>query len=663
MATTTTIVCSATNYGFGGSYPYNGRDLYTGNSNGNNYAARIRFPSIASVVGTDRIAVTGAMLMIANRGDGNRAISVRCAASGDWGASDYAYGTTAGTGTWAYTYITLPTEMAEMIGTYTSPWYFHIANGGSYVRFLGISTDKPPKLSVTWDYVANTIHTTTSQTTLGTTATFTITPEVEGETHTLTYTMGSSSGTICTESSATSISWVPPLSLASEIPQSEGGMVTIDMTVYVDGAVQRREKLYLSVVVPSSVVPTIPEDGIGLRLTNDIAGYALTEITEYGFSPKASIENDYGASVSRIDVTIAMGSVSYSESWTGYEEISPGVLQCGEKLLPAFQSAGSATITVSVLDSRGRSVTKTSTVTVCAYSVPSVTAFNIDRCSAEIGEDELPTGNYILDDTGTFLLVSMSARCAPISPGGTELNGIDWSLALRDAMSGEQYTASGTGDTVLSVQLSHDIVSDDVGLLSVLDAVLTVTDNAGQQAVGYDTVPAGMAALSIAPGKKGVCVGGIAKGTPDDPMFESHFPGVFYSGLHAADTVISDGGIQGVTYYSTEEVKTGGLWIDGKPLYRQTFVFAAGWPNGNSIDLSQLDFEFIQLISCSANYRYNGTSDFWTNGFNWGGNADRLQFLIVNGTLMLRYGTNVSIYRGGWATLEYTKVSDSPVTT
>lgn len=55
----------------------------------------------------------------------------------------------------------------------------------------------------------------------------------------------------------------------------------------------------------------------------------------------------------------------------------------------------------------------------------------------------------------------------------------------------------------------------------------------------------------------GACFGGFSASTQGNPLLESYYPARFH------------GGVEGVTNYSTGEVKTGGKWINGKPIYRQ----------------------------------------------------------------------------------------------
>ena len=58
----------------------------------------------------------------------------------------------------------------------------------------------------------------------------------------------------------------------------------------------------------------------------------------------------------------------------------------------------------------------------------------------------------------------------------------------------------------------------------------------------------------------GAAIGGFSTGTKENPKFESYVPAHFYAG------------IEGLSDYSTAEVKTYGKWINGKPIYRRSFV-------------------------------------------------------------------------------------------
>ena len=87
--------------------------------------------------------------------------------------------------------------------------------------------------------------------------------------------------------------------------------------------------------------------------------------------------------------------------------------------------------------------------------------------------------------------------------------------------------------------------------------VFTAGEEAALSEVMY--VERGTTSLHISgyPGG-GAAVGGFSTGTTDSPKFEAYAPSHLY------------GGISGVNIYSGDEVKTGGKWIDGKPIYRKT---------------------------------------------------------------------------------------------
>lgn len=68
--------------------------------------------------------------------------------------------------------------------------------------------------------------------TIGTTGAFTVTKYNTNFTHTIKYKFGNASGTICTKSSATSISWVPPLSLYLQILGKAYGTGTVTIETF-----------------------------------------------------------------------------------------------------------------------------------------------------------------------------------------------------------------------------------------------------------------------------------------------------------------------------------------------------------------------------------------------------------------------------------------------
>lgn len=136
----------------------------------------------------------------------------------------------------------------------------------------------------------------------------------------------------------------------------------------------------------------------------------------------------------------------------------------------------------------------------------------------------------------------------------------------------------------------------------------------------------------------GACFGGFGTSTEGNPKLESYFPGFFYAG------------IRGITNYSSGEVKVGGTYTDGKPIYRSVIVKDIT-ANTNVTIASDLDIE--TLISLEGMLDSSGVKRP-LNYYNSDSNNGRLYY--QNGDLVV-YNT-----RAGTATVIaiYTKASDQP---
>ena len=113
-----------------------------------------------------------------------------------------------------------------------SLWVNHDANGNSgtitasYNYSSGWCTGSGSKTLTT---IPRKSELSVANGTLGTAQTLAVTMKSTAFTHTITYTCGSASGTICTKSASTSIPFTPPLSLASQ--NTTGTTVSIVYTI------------------------------------------------------------------------------------------------------------------------------------------------------------------------------------------------------------------------------------------------------------------------------------------------------------------------------------------------------------------------------------------------------------------------------------------------
>lgn len=210
--------------------------------------------------------------------------------------------------------------------------------------------------------------------TMGAAATIKITPPVSGATSTITYKFGSASGTIVTKTSAASVHWTPPTSLAAQIPNSASGTGTLTVETY-SGSTKLGSRAYtVTISVPSTMTPTLTV------AISDPTGRADT----YG---------GYIQSKSRLKVELTATGVQGST-------IKSYAIKVGDILSATSDTAtsgyipasGSLTVTASATDSRGRTKTVTQTVTVTPYVSPTISTLKVVRCKANGTED--PTGVY-----------------------------------------------------------------------------------------------------------------------------------------------------------------------------------------------------------------------------------------------------------------------------
>lgn len=258
--------------------------------------------------------------------------------------------------------------------------------------------------------------------TIGAKGNITVTKASSGFVHTITYsfkaTDGSTkSGTICTKSSATTVSWTPPTSLNSAITVGDYAALTLTVTTYTSssatsavGSKSAPSRLY----VQQGVDPTI--SGVSLTIVNDNAtingwGVAVKGYSKLRFSVSASGAS--GSTITGYSVTVN-GQTFTTESGT-------------TTLLVAD---GSTKASVRVTDSRGRHAWADSNViTVYDYANPSISSSNAQRCDSASA----------VSDSGTYALCTISAGCS--SCGGHNTVSTRARYKQRGAANYGSYTA------------------------------------------------------------------------------------------------------------------------------------------------------------------------------------------------------------------------------
>lgn len=190
---------------------------------------------------------------------------------------------------------------------------------------------------------------------MGSAATITLSRASSSFTHTLTYKFGNASGTIASKTSSTSVSWTPPVSLASQIPSAVSGTCTITCDTYSGSTKVGSKTCTHTLTVPSSVKPTIGNLSV-TRINGDVP-------SSWGI---------YVQTKSKATIQITGAAGSYGSSVKSYSISGGGYSGTADTLTTGFlNTSGTITFTATVTDSRGRvSDAKTTSISVVAYSPP-----------------------------------------------------------------------------------------------------------------------------------------------------------------------------------------------------------------------------------------------------------------------------------------------------
>lgn len=310
--------------------------------------------------------------------------------------------------------------------------------------------------TVTLDSIPRASSVSAESVNLGTASTITITRAVSAFTHTLSYKFGSASGTIVTKTTETSVSWTPPLTLASQIPKATTGTCTITCTTYNGSTGIGTKTCTMTLTVPSSVKPTIT---------------SLTAERVDGTVP-----SDWGIFVqskSKAKLTVNGAAGSYGSTIVSYSISGGGFAGSAASLTTGFlNSYGDITFTATVTDSRGRvSAAAKVIITVERYFVPYFETYTSQRCDSE--------GN--LQDDGTYILGNALYNRAPCGNN----NRVTRTIYYKKSSDSEWINAglifsSGVpivfGGGQISTEYSYDIrytITDQFNTVSVQDIVST----------------------------------------------------------------------------------------------------------------------------------------------------------------------------------------------
>ena len=313
--------------------------------------------------------------------------------------------------------------------------------------------------------------------TMGSAGTISVSRASTSFTHTITYLYGTKSGTICTKSSSTSVSWTPPLDLAHMVPNATSGVGTLYCDTYNGNTKIGSKSISFTCNVPASVKPSCSISS----LTNTNSTFGCYAKLLSGVKVKPSASGSYSSTISSLKISVTGMSDKTASSGTEYT-------------CDPFTSTGEKTITVTAKDSRGRTNSATMKVTVSDYSLPTA------KISASRGTGST-TSNFIADDTGDHAKIVSNGSVSSIS-GNTITPVLQYRIAGQSAWTNLAISASS-----LNMSDTRVIAVSDT---QAYDIRLTIRDKAGKEAVATMTLSNGFATMDYKAGGDGIAFGKTA---------------------------------------------------------------------------------------------------------------------------------------------------------
>ena len=240
---------------------------------------------------------------------------------------------------------------------------------------------------------ASTISSITGNT-IGSAVTIAISRKSSAFTHKVYYTFGDTNNKLLASNVATSHTFTPSLSDSNYLPKATSGTATIKVETYNGNDLIGSATKTFTLKVPTNIVPTI---------SSVVASENGDTPTSWGVYVK-------GKSKLKI-VTTSSGA--YSSTISSVSVTANGQTLSGANVTTnALKTTGANDVKVVVTDSRGRTATKTISVNVLDYAIPTISLLKAVRVDNS-GKEALEGTNAKVSFKGNF--TSLSGKNSPLS--------------------------------------------------------------------------------------------------------------------------------------------------------------------------------------------------------------------------------------------------------
>ena len=293
-------------------------------------------------------------------------------------------------------------------------------------------------------------------------------------THTVKYYFGNASGTIAT-GVVDNCSWKIPLSLANQVPNAVSGVGSIEVTTYNGSTKIGTKSVGFTVHVPSSVVPSFSSLGV-TRVDGSVpSGWGI-----------------YVQGKSKATLTINGATGSYGSTIKTYAISGGGFSSASSSFTTGFlTTAGTITFTATITDSRGRTSSKTASISVVSYTAPSISKATAVRCNS---------GGTVIDD-GTYAKVNCTYTYSNCNSKNTLTTKVEYKKVSDGSYTNAGTFSSGTDKTLGSGGINID---------NSYNIKFTISDTF--TSVSYEVlISTAFTTIDLRKGGKGIAIGKVAE--------------------------------------------------------------------------------------------------------------------------------------------------------
>lgn len=295
-----------------------------------------------------------------------------------------------------------------------------------------------------------------------------------------------------------SLSYPVPMDWLRSVTGATSQKITVKVQTYSDSSCTTA----VGEAVSSAFTMTVPED---IRPVAQDDAWAVIDPVNDGASAGFAA---YVQGYSRAHVTIDTGKINSTEDRYGAALKSVSVVAAGKTYAldlangnivttDVLVNPGTVTVTVTLVDSRGRTLAKTQQIEVYAYTPPAIKGISIYRS----------TGSHVASETGSY--ISITADAAYSECGGENTVTIKYRAYATDAQPGAWTSLALNTPTLYG----NGTLSDKVTYVVELLAEDSLGNTAGYTAV----IPTATVAFHLREGNRGAALGKYAE---EDELFD-----------------------------------------------------------------------------------------------------------------------------------------------